>query len=119
MEEDCEREDVFLEIDRLMDDPKFEKANKEVRDSFLLSIFASTIIIISSICLILNFQNYYFPLSVATIIALMTVIFVTALRMKRFCSPELKKELENLEYLKNKVVENRSTETKIILHKAD
>lgn len=55
----------------------------------------------------------------ATIIALMTVIFVTALRMKRFCSPELKKEFENLEYLKNKVIENRSTETKIILHKAD
>ena len=119
MEENCEQEDVLLEIDKLINDPKFEKANKRIRNSFLLSIFASTVIIISSICLILKFQDHHFPLFVATIIALAIVISVAAGSMMYFCLPELKKEWKDLEHLKNKIIENRNTETKIILHKAD
>ena len=119
MEENCEQEDIFVEIDELMNDPKFKKASKGAQNSFLLGIFALTVIIVSSIYLILKFQNYYFLLFVATLIAFMVVISVTAGSMKHFCSPELRKELEDLEYLKNKIIENRNTETKIISHKAD
>jgi len=36
VEENCEQEDVLLEIDKLVNDPKFEKANKRIRNSFLL-----------------------------------------------------------------------------------
>lgn len=118
MEENYEKEDILLEIDRLLNDPKFEKFNNISYKNLYLGLLAMIIIAVSSAYLIFVSLSDGFLLFIAAVISMTITAFVTIKNHNRSYPLGLREECKKLLELKYKIIENRDTETVIILHKA-
>jgi len=111
--------DALLEIDRLLNDPKFEKFNNKSYKGLYLGSLAMIVIAMSSAYLMFSpLYEYGFLLFIATIISMTMIVAMAIKNHNRSYPSKLEKEWKDLLELRNKIIENTNTETTIILYKA-
>ena len=112
------KEDILLKIDKMLNDPKFEKFNNISYKNLYLGLLAMAVIAVSSIYLIFSSPSNGFLLYIAAIISTTMIAIMTIKNHYRSYPLGLRRERKKLLELKYKIIENRGTETIIILHKA-